>query len=130
MAPRPALGNAGHDRDRRAANRRAGSHEEFITEHYWGYTARRGCSEYRVEHPRWRLWTAEDDEVRRGRRDPLRTTICRTAGRAARLRLSSRKARPSKCTSGRTRVGIMSVSYDYLRAINSRNTNGKIPPWR
>src|SRR5256885_749589 len=41
--------NAGH-----------GSHEEFITEHYWGYTARRdGCSEYRVEHPRWRLWKAE-----------------------------------------------------------------------
>jgi uncharacterized protein YqjF (DUF2071 family) len=37
-----------------------GSHEEFITEHYWGYTARRsGSSEYRVEHPRWRLWTAE-----------------------------------------------------------------------
>jgi hypothetical protein len=37
-----------------------GSHEEFITEHYWGYTARRdGCSEYRVEHPRWRLWKAE-----------------------------------------------------------------------
>jgi hypothetical protein len=36
-----------------------GSHEEFITEHYWGYTARRdGCSEYRVEHPRWKLWTA------------------------------------------------------------------------
>ena len=39
---------------------REGSHEEFITEHYWGYTARRdGCSEYRVEHPRWRLWKAE-----------------------------------------------------------------------
>jgi hypothetical protein len=37
----------------------SGSHEEFITEHYWGYTARRGgCSEYRVEHPRWRLWKA------------------------------------------------------------------------
>ena len=37
-----------------------GSHEEFITEHYWGYTARRsGCSEYRVEHPRWKLWKAE-----------------------------------------------------------------------
>jgi len=35
------------------------SHEEFITEHYWGYTARRaGLSEYRVEHPRWRLWPA------------------------------------------------------------------------
>src|SRR3982075_3854577 len=37
-----------------------GSHEEFITEHYWGYTARRsGSSEYRVEHPRWRLSTAQ-----------------------------------------------------------------------
>ncbi len=37
-----------------------GSHEEFITEHYWGYTTRRGgSSEYRVEHPRWRLWKAE-----------------------------------------------------------------------
>jgi uncharacterized protein len=36
-----------------------GSHEEFITEHYWGYAARRdGCSEYRVEHRRWRLWNA------------------------------------------------------------------------
>ncbi len=37
----------------------AGSHAEFITEHYWGYTAlRSGCSEYRVEHPRWRIWNA------------------------------------------------------------------------
>jgi uncharacterized protein YqjF (DUF2071 family) len=37
-----------------------GSHEEFITEHYWGYTARHdGFSEYQVEHPRWRLWTAD-----------------------------------------------------------------------
>ena len=37
-----------------------GSHEEFITEHYWGYTARADgrTSEYQVEHPRWRLWTA------------------------------------------------------------------------
>jgi uncharacterized protein len=33
------------------------SEEEFITEHYWGYTARKaGCSEYRVEHPRWQVW--------------------------------------------------------------------------
>jgi uncharacterized protein YqjF (DUF2071 family) len=37
----------------------AGSHAEFITEHYWGYTASRsGCSEYRVEHPRWKIWNA------------------------------------------------------------------------
>lgn len=34
-----------------------GSEEEFITEHYWGYTDRRGSSrEYEVEHPRWRVW--------------------------------------------------------------------------
>jgi uncharacterized protein YqjF (DUF2071 family) len=40
-----------------------GSHEEFITEHYWGYTARRGgLSEYQVEHPRWKLWTAESSK--------------------------------------------------------------------
>ena len=35
-----------------------GSEEEFITEHYWGYSSLRGggCVEYRVEHPRWRVW--------------------------------------------------------------------------
>jgi hypothetical protein len=35
-----------------------GSLEEFITEHYWGYTTRRpgSSSEYQVEHPRWRIW--------------------------------------------------------------------------
>lgn len=33
---------------------------EFITEHYWGYARRRGgrTTEYRVEHPRWRVCTA------------------------------------------------------------------------
>jgi uncharacterized protein YqjF (DUF2071 family) len=41
----------------------AGSHAEFITEHYWGYTALRGgCSEYRVEHPRWKIWNATSFE--------------------------------------------------------------------
>lgn len=36
-----------------------GSLEEFITEHYWGYTARKAaCSEYQVEHPRWQVWDA------------------------------------------------------------------------
>ena len=37
-----------------------GSLEEFITEHYWGYTAQRdgGTLEYRVDHPRWRVWAA------------------------------------------------------------------------
>jgi len=38
----------------------AGSEEEFITEHYWGYSAQAdgSCLEYRVEHPRWRVWPA------------------------------------------------------------------------
>jgi uncharacterized protein YqjF (DUF2071 family) len=36
----------------------AGSHVEFITEHYWGYTAGKKTSEYRVEHPRWKIWPA------------------------------------------------------------------------
>lgn len=37
-----------------------GSEEEFITEHYWGYACQRDGSslEYRVEHPRWRVWRA------------------------------------------------------------------------
>ena len=37
-----------------------GSHEQFITEHYWGYAAQPdgGCVEYRVTHPAWRVWTA------------------------------------------------------------------------
>lgn len=36
----------------------AGSLEEFITERHWGYTRQRdgGTVEYRVEHPRWRVW--------------------------------------------------------------------------
>ncbi len=34
-----------------------GSEEQFITEHYWGYTGLKGgrTSEYQVEHPSWRV---------------------------------------------------------------------------
>jgi uncharacterized protein YqjF (DUF2071 family) len=40
----------------------AGSEEEFITVHYWGYSKLRGGGtvEYRVEHPRWRVWSAAE----------------------------------------------------------------------
>jgi uncharacterized protein YqjF (DUF2071 family) len=40
----------------------AGSEEEFITEHYWGYTRQRdgGTVEYRVEHSPWRVWEVRD----------------------------------------------------------------------
>ncbi len=39
--------------------------EEFITEHYWGYTKQRhgGCLEYRVEHPPWQLWRSARAEL-------------------------------------------------------------------
>ena len=38
--------------------------QEFITEHYWGYARQRDGStmEYRVEHPRWRVWEAQSVE--------------------------------------------------------------------
>jgi hypothetical protein len=36
----------------------AGSEEEFLTEHYWGYTKRRdgSTSVYEVRHPRWNIY--------------------------------------------------------------------------
>src|SRR6478672_10310058 len=42
-----------------------GSEEEFITEHYWGYTRQRdgGTVEYRVAHPTWRLRVAATASV-------------------------------------------------------------------
>lgn len=43
----------------------AGSHAEFITEHHWGYTCVADrCSEYRVEHPRWKIWNADSFSLR------------------------------------------------------------------
>jgi uncharacterized protein YqjF (DUF2071 family) len=43
----------------------AGSEEEFITEHYWGYVPQRDGStmEYRVEHPSWRVWRATEPRL-------------------------------------------------------------------
>jgi len=45
-----------------AAPIRAGSAEEFIADHEWGYSRRRDGStfEYRVEHPSWRIGQAEE----------------------------------------------------------------------
>ena len=43
----------------------AGSHGEFIIEHYWGYT-KRGDSrvdEYKVEHPKWELFSVKNDVI-------------------------------------------------------------------
>ncbi len=43
----------------------AGSHGEFIIEHYWGYTKRNGgrVDEYKVEHPKWELFSVKDVEI-------------------------------------------------------------------
>jgi uncharacterized protein len=39
-----------------------GSEEEFITEHYWGYTKLKNgkTSEYGVEHPKWEVYKTKD----------------------------------------------------------------------
>jgi uncharacterized protein YqjF (DUF2071 family) len=43
----------------------AGSHEEFIAEHYWGYCGQRrgGCVEYEVAHPAWSIWPATQAQL-------------------------------------------------------------------
>ena len=42
-----------------------GSEAEYITEHYWGYNAQQDCStlEYKVEHPRWRIYETSDAKL-------------------------------------------------------------------
>jgi uncharacterized protein YqjF (DUF2071 family) len=42
-----------------------GSEEEFITEHYWGYTkiSSLRTSEYQVQHPRWNVYPIKDHTV-------------------------------------------------------------------
>lgn len=42
-----------------------GSKEEFITEHYWGYTkiSRNKTSEYGVEHPRWQVYPIKSYKI-------------------------------------------------------------------
>jgi uncharacterized protein len=43
----------------------AGSHGEFIVEHYWGYTSRSGgrVDEYKVEHPKWELFSVKNEKI-------------------------------------------------------------------
>ena len=42
----------------------AGSEEEFITEHYWGYTKHnQSTSEYGVEHPRWQVYQCQSYSI-------------------------------------------------------------------
>lgn len=43
----------------------SGSHEQFIAEHYWGYTPQRDGStlEYQVRHVPWNTWSATEVEI-------------------------------------------------------------------
>lgn len=43
-----------------ATHPQQGSLEQFITEHYWGYSTQQtgGCIEYHVSHPPWQVWAA------------------------------------------------------------------------
>ncbi len=42
-----------------------GSEEEFITQHYWGYTklSNNKTSEYQVEHPSWKVFQVRDYNI-------------------------------------------------------------------
>ena len=42
-----------------------GSEEEYITEHYWGYTKipELRTSEYGVEHPRWEIYPVKNHSI-------------------------------------------------------------------
>ena len=44
---------------------KANSEEEFITEHYWGYTklSNEKTSEYGVEHPKWEVYQISDYSI-------------------------------------------------------------------
>lgn len=48
-----------------AGNIETGSKEEFITEHFWGYTksGHSSSSEYGVEHPRWQVYDIKNHQI-------------------------------------------------------------------
>jgi uncharacterized protein len=51
--------------DAQSIEMNAGSEEEFITEHYWGYTpiTNRSTSQYQVAHPRWQVYPVQHHSV-------------------------------------------------------------------
>ncbi len=51
--------------DKTPVDIKEGSEEEFITEHFWGYTKITDSvtSEYEVAHPRWQIYPIRDYEV-------------------------------------------------------------------
>jgi uncharacterized protein len=63
------LGDRSHNISVKAASTpqdiQPNSEEEFITEHYWGYTKRRNgsTSAYQVQHPRWQTYKPQSYEI-------------------------------------------------------------------
>ena len=53
------------DADLKSSNIEPGSEEEFITEHYWGYTkiSSNTTYEYQVTHPKWEVYKVLDHEI-------------------------------------------------------------------
>lgn len=51
--------------DKNSSVMKSGSEEEFITEHYWGYTkiTNDKTSEYEVEHPKWEVYKVKDYSI-------------------------------------------------------------------
>jgi uncharacterized protein len=51
--------------DQQAKTYAEGTEENFITEHYWGYTSLRnnGTGEYQVAHPQWRIHSVHSYEI-------------------------------------------------------------------
>ena len=70
-----------------------GSLEQFITEHYWGYSAQRngGSLEYHVTHVPWRVWPAISSGFEGDASPTLRLTSCRRHTRQTALCLHRRR---------------------------------------
>jgi hypothetical protein len=86
-----------------------GSQEEFVTEHYWGYTKRSDgtTSAYQVEHPRWQTYRLQSYEIAvdferlYGREfgfltDRRVTSVLLAEGSAVTVRSGSRLAAPAR----------------------------------
>jgi uncharacterized protein len=51
--------------NKQASDIEVGSEEEFITEHYWGYTTHSDrTKEYGVQHPRWQVYKLEESKIK------------------------------------------------------------------
>ena len=109
----------------------AGSHAEFITEHYWGYTALRERLQ-RIPCGTSALENLERNQLRiqRGRCNSLRRAIRRSVKSATALRVHCRRLTDYRPEAPDVVVGVCARRQrnGYCFVSNCRSTNGKIPP--